>query len=194
MTEQNNILEYEDMNNDMNNKTTQLTINAMLAALCAVFGYISLDFGNLKITFESVPVLMAALMYGPVSGALVGGIGTLIYQILRYGVSATTLLWMLPYIAAGLIAGAYAKKSKFNNTNKQIVFIIAVMEIMIFAVNTAVILIDSLIYGYYSAAYVFGSLGVRFVLCIGKSIVFGIVMPGILKKMSRITHNGRVRA
>ena len=66
-----------------NNSTTQLTINAMLAALCAVLGYVSLEMGNFKLTFESVPVLMAALMYGSVSGALVGGVGTFIYQILR---------------------------------------------------------------------------------------------------------------
>ena len=54
------------MNND---RTVRLTVNAMLAALCACLGYISLDLGNLKITFESLPVLMAGLMFGPASGA-----------------------------------------------------------------------------------------------------------------------------
>ncbi len=167
-----------------------MTLNAMLAALCAVMGYISLDFGNLKITFESLPVIMAALMFGPASGVAVGGIGTLIYQVLRYGFGATTLIWMFPYIAAGITAGIYAKKYNFSNTGMQILFITVVCEILIYILNTGAILIDSLIYGYYSAPYVFGSLGVRLILCIVKSAVFGAVLPGMLKKLSVVTRNG----
>ena len=34
-----------------NTKTRQLALNAVLAAMCAALGYLSLDFGNLKITF-----------------------------------------------------------------------------------------------------------------------------------------------
>ena len=175
------------MNND---RTVRLTVNAMLAALCACLGYISLDLGNLKITFESLPVLMAGLMFGPASGAAVGGIGTFIYQVLRYGITATTPLWMLPYILMGIAAGAYAKKAFFSNTNRQILVITVICEVLVFVINTGVILADSLIYGYYSAPYVFGSLGIRFIICMVKSAAFGAVLPGILKKMARITHNG----
>ena len=63
----------------MKNHTTQLTLNAMLAAVCAVLGYLALDLFTLKVTFESFPVLLAGLMFGPVNGALVGLIGTFIY-------------------------------------------------------------------------------------------------------------------
>lgn len=176
-----------------NSKTIRLTVNSMLAALCAVLGYVSLDFGNLKITFESLPVIMAALMYGPLSGAAVGGVGTLIYQILRYGISMTTLLWILPYVAAGLVAGTFAKRANFNNSNIQIMFIVTLCELLIFVINTFVIYIDSILYGYYSAAYVFGAIGLRLIICVAKSAVFGAIMPGILKKMSRITHNGPMK-
>lgn len=176
-----------------NNSTTQLTINAMLAALCAVLGYVSLEMGNFKLTFESVPVLMAALMYGPVSGALVGGVGTFIYQILRYGITVTTLLWIMPYVMAGFAAGLYARKYNFSNTNKQLMFIIICMELLIFVVNTASLTIDSLVYGYYSPVFIFGTLGLRFVVAIGKGIAFGAVLPGVLKKLSKLTHNGTAR-
>lgn len=179
--------------NRINNSISQLTINAMLAALCAVLGYISLDMGNFKLTFESVPVLMAALMYGPVSGVLVGGIGTFLYQILRYGISATTLLWIMPYVMAGFAAGLYAKKYNFSNTNRQLMFIIIVMEIIIFAVNTGVLVIDSLIYGYYSAPFIFGTLGLRLIVASGKGLVFGMILPGVLKKLSVVTRNGTTR-
>lgn len=178
----------------LNSNTAQLTLNAMLAAMCAVLGYVSLDMGNFKLTFESVPVLLAALMYGPASGALVGGIGTFIYQILRYGISVTTLLWIMPYVMAGFAAGLYAKKYRFSNTSKQLMFIITAAELMIFAVNTLVLLADSLIYGYYSAAFIFGTLGLRFAVALGKGAVFGAVLPTVLKKISVITHNGSARS
>ena len=79
-----------------NSKTKKLAMDSMLAAMCAVLGYLSLDFGNLKITFESVPILLGALLLGPIDGMAIGGVGTLLYQLVRYGVSVTTLLWILP--------------------------------------------------------------------------------------------------
>jgi hypothetical protein len=42
--------------------------------LCAVLGYISLDLGCIKITFESLPVLVAAMLFGSADGMLVGGL------------------------------------------------------------------------------------------------------------------------
>ena len=56
----------------------------MLCAMCAVLGYVALDLGSIKLTFESLPVLLGALLFGPVDGMFIGGIGTLLYQLVRY--------------------------------------------------------------------------------------------------------------
>ena len=176
------------------NSTKQLTVNALLAALCAVLGYVALDIGSFKLTFESIPVLMAGLMYGPISGSLVGAVGTLIYQLLRYGMSATTFLWILPYVLAGAISGAYAKKADFLNTDKQLHKIIMLMELMIFAINTFVIFIDSIVYSYYSSLYVFGMIPIRLIVAVIKGVVFSALIPIALKKLTRITHSRSVRS
>ena len=97
-----------------NTKTRQLALNAVLAAMCAALGYLSLDFGNLKITFESVPILIGALLFGGLDGAAIGAVGTLIYQLLRYGVTVTTPLWILPYVLCGLVVGVYARRHDFQ--------------------------------------------------------------------------------
>ena len=68
--------------------TRQMALDAVLAAVCAVLGYYGPDLGNMKITFEGLPVILAALLCSPLDGAAVGGIGTLLYQLLRYGVTA----------------------------------------------------------------------------------------------------------
>ena len=169
----------------MTKNTKQLTINAMMAAMCAVLGYISLDMGNLKVTFESLPILISALLFGPVDGMIVGGMGTLIYQLLKYGVSATTLLWMAPYIICGLIAGFYAKKKNFSLTNGQIMMIVVLNELLITALNTGVLYIDSKLYGYYSSAFIFGSLVPRIAICVGKAVAFGLVLPALTKAARR---------
>ena len=100
-------------------KTKRIAIDGIMAALYVVLGFISLDLGMVKISVEELPVMLAGLMLGPVDGMIVGGLGTLICQLIRYGVSATTILWMLPYIACGLVCGLCAKKSNYYNTGKQ---------------------------------------------------------------------------
>ncbi len=165
--------------------TRKLAVNALLAAMCAVLGAISLDFGNLKVTFESLPVLVAALLFGPIDGLAVGGIGTLLYQVLRYGVTATTALWILPYILCGLLTGLYAKKRAYTLSTKQMAFIMFAMSIMIFALNTLVLYIDSKIYGYYSAVFIFGSMVPRVLICLAKAAVFTAIMPPLLRAAKR---------
>jgi len=165
--------------------TRQLAFDAMLAAMCAVLGYISLDMGNMKITFESLPILLGALLFGPVDGFLIGLVGTGIYQILRYGVTATTVLWMLPYMVCGLLVGLYAKKRDFELTGIQVMLIVIANELLITILNTGVMYIDSKIYGYYSFAYIFGSTIIRLVICVVKATAFALILPVLVKAVRK---------
>lgn len=171
--------------------TKKLAVNALLAAMCAVLGAISLDMGNLKITFESLPVLIAALLFGPVDGLAVGGIGTLLYQVLRYGVTATTLLWILPYVLCGLFVGLYAKKNGFRLSGKQLGLAVFASSVMILVLNTAVLYLDSKIYGYYSPVFIFGSLVPRILICLVKAAAFTAVLPTLLRAAEGALHLGR---
>ena len=142
--------------------------------------------------------MLAALMFGPVDGMLVGGIGTLIYQLLRYGITATTPLWILPYVACGLVVGIWAKKRHFDvglrttmspRLRTEIVAAVAVAEFIIFVLNTFSLYVDSHIYGYYSPAFIFGAVGIRLIICVLKSVVFGLALPELATaiKNSRLT-------
>ncbi len=165
--------------------TRKLAADAVLAAMCAVLGALSLDFGNLKITFESLPVLLAALAFGPLDGLAVGGIGTLIYQLLRYGVSVTTPLWILPYALCGLLVGLYAKKLGFVFSGKQLAWAVFLSSLLIFVLNTGVLWLDSIVYGYYSAVYIFGSFVPRLLICLVKAAAFTAVLPTLLRSANR---------
>ena len=166
-------------------KTKQLAFDAMFAAMTAVLSYLALDLGNLKITFEGLPLIVGALLFGPVDGFLIGAVGTFISQLLKYGITITTPLWIAPYAISGLFLGFLAKKTNFNSTKLQLLIFIIINELMVTALNTLVMYIDAKLYGYYTPQYIFGSLVVRIILSAAKGIVYGILVPVILKALHR---------
>lgn len=166
-------------------KTRQLTIDAMLCAVCAVLGYVALDLGNIKITFESLPILLGGLLFGPLDGMLIGGMGTLIYQLIRYGVSATTLLWIMPYVVCGLVVGGWARVRQFQLSRRETLLLTIAAELSVTALNTIPIYVDSKLYGYYFPGIILGALTLRLVICVVKAAAFGAVLPTLTEAVRR---------
>ena len=99
-------------------KTKQMAYDAILTAMCVVLGLVSLDFGKLKITFEDLPILLGAALFGPWDGMIIGVLGTSIYQMLRFGADPTLPLWVIPLMVGGLVAGMLAKRSNYSLEGK----------------------------------------------------------------------------
>ena len=173
-------------------RTQQLVTDALLAAMCVVLGFMSIRIGNImKVSLEDFPVILAALMYGPSDGIIVAAIGIFLYQLLSFGITATTALWILPFVVVGGLAGLYARKFNFNNNPKQILIIFLICEVLICLLNTAAIYADSKIFGYYYPTIITGMIAIRMVTAIGKGIVLGLISPPILRTLSKVTGNGR---
>lgn len=168
-----------------NSKTKKLAMDSMLAAMCAVLGYLSLDFGSLKITFESVPILLGALLLGPIDGMAIGGVGTLLYQLVRYGVSVTTPLWILPYVLCGLVVGLGAARRGFQLSRRQSAALIIGGELLITLLNTVTLYIDSRVYGYYYPGFILAPLALRVAICVGKAAVFSVLLPQLAGSVGR---------
>ncbi len=169
-----------------NEKTKRLVINAMFVALCTVLGYQAIDAGSIKFTLESFPVMLGALLFGPADGAIIGGLGSLISQLLKYGVTLTTPLWILPYVVCGLVAGIFAKRRNFEMSRSYVLMLTVICELLITLINTGSLYLDSKIYGYYHPALIVGMLVPRFLVCIGKSLAFGLLMPGLLGVIRKV--------
>lgn len=166
----------------------------MLAAMCAVLGAISIDLGNIKITLESVPIILCALMFSPLDAAAVGLVGTFIYQILRYGISVTTALWILPYMVCGLVVGIYAAKRQHKLSLSQTVTIVVIAELIITTLNTGTLYVDSKVYGYYNETLITGMVAIRYAVCIVKAVAVGAVMPTLVKLLQRLITDRRAEA
>ena len=172
-------------------RTQQLVTDAMLAAMAVALGYMSIRIGNImKISLEDFPVIFAALMFGPLDGMIVAGIGILIYQLLSYGITATTVLWIIPFVVAGAVAGLYAKRAGFNNSRKELIIIFIACELIIWALNSGAIYADAKIFGYYYPGIVSGMLLIRLGTAVAKGIVLGVVSQPVLKALSKYTGNG----
>lgn len=142
---------------------------AMLAALSFLLNMMQIQLpGNLRITFDSLPVVVAALLFGPVEATLAAMIGEFFTQLLSpYGITATTLLWLIPPALRGLTIGlvAWGLRGTDRPLHTRIPLCYGVClaaGVLTTAANTAVIWLDSVLYGYYTFALVFGSALIRF--------------------------------
>lgn len=117
---------------------------------------------------------------------LIGGIGTFIYQVLLsgYGISATTVLWILPYVSCGLMDGLCA--ARMGRGRGGVFFMLLLSELCITLLNTFALYVDSKIYAYYSPAFVFGTLALRLFLCLVRALVYTALMPPLLGSLKKV--------
>lgn len=159
----------------------KLVYDALLAAMYFALSFISIKLGFMKISVSGLPVLVGAMLFGPLDGFLIGLVGAFLEQLVSFGVTATTLLWILPVAVRGLLAGLYAKRKGFALSQWQMIFITVVTALALTVMNTVAMYLDSIIYGYYSYAYVFGALILRFATGVVTAVIFALIIPPLLK-------------
>lgn len=157
-------------------KLRKMVLCAALVALFVVLGRFSLNLKVFKLTFSSLPVVVAGLTFGPVYGAVVGLLGEFLGQMIgEYGLMITTPMWMLPVGLRGFLVGLYSQKHGFVLTYRQTVLCMILSSTAVSLVNTPLIYLDSKIYGYYSFAAVFGGTIARFVTGIAVAAILSTV-------------------
>lgn len=168
---------------------SRLAFNAVLIAVYVVLTFLVIPIGGLKITFEHFPVILCAVLFGPVDAMLVGGVGELLNQLTSYGFTPTTLLWVLPIVFRGLSVGICAKLLKnqmsplaIMKVKVPIVFymVSVITGICSSCLNTYALYVDSKMFGYYNYAMVFGALLVRILLGVATSILIGVCIKTVL--------------
>ena len=164
----------------------RLVYDALLIALCTVLGlYLSWDLRVFKITFENLPVIIGAVLFGPIDGMLIGGIGTLLYQLLKYGLDATTILWIIPYIVSGLFVGFAAKKKNFDLKPWEMILLLIANGLIVTGLNTAGLFIAYQYVYKLPLESVIAMIPTRIVTNIVKGVMFAIIVPLLVKGLKR---------
>ena len=172
-----------------NNKNTafstrRLALNAVMIALYIALSTLAIPLGGLKLTVEHLPVIITAVLFGPLDALLVGGLGELINQMLTFGFTPTTILWMAPAMFRGLSMGLCAKYlAKYAGLNAVIekklpiafLVICVISGLICSLLNTFTLYVDSKMFGYYSYAMVFGVLWVRLATSAVSSVLMAVV-------------------
>ena len=173
-------------------KAKRIVTTAMLIAMYVVLSLFSINLGNMKITLDSLPIIVGAALLGPLDGFLIGFFGSFLNQLLTFGLTPTTIIWVLAAAIRGLLIGLYAKHCHFDMSFLQTQIITISTALIVTALNTGALYLDSKIYGYYSFAFVFGAVIPRIFTGILTAIVFGSILPYIVKPVKKFLGMKRV--
>ena len=174
----------------MNKTTENICLCSLLASLYCVLDYVAVVLnspfaGTMKISISGIAVIIAAAYCGPLWGAATGFIGALLGQMMTYGFTATTILWVLPATFRGLIFGLLFILIKKSLNPLMLLIPTLISSAIVTAINTFVMYIDAKIYKY--PVHLFGLyLANRLLAAAIISVVFALVLPPILKLTSKV--------
>lgn len=132
-------------------KMVMITILSVLAIVLQLFSnYV--QFGPVSITLSLIPIVVGAILYGPVAGFIIGSVCGLIVFIAPgtiglfwpYGVFITFLVCVLKMGFAGLVSGLLYKL--FASKSKK--FAVAISSIIVPLVNTGLFAIAAYLFYY----------------------------------------------
>ena len=173
----------------------RMALNALMVAMYIVLStFLAINLGGLKLTFEPLPVVMSAVLFGPVDAILVGFLGEFLNQMLTFGFTPTTLLWVAPIVVRGAIIGlvcsALKKKNGFaylKNMKKAALFmaVCIVAGIIHSLINTLALYVDSKMFGYYQYHMVFGVLAIRIITGVISSVIMTVITLPLVAALRR---------
>lgn len=163
---------------------------AVMAALYLPLARMAIEIGTLKLSFGSLPVTVLAMLAGPVEAVAAAAIGEFLKQLLSYGFTATTLLWVIPPVLRGLLIGLAA--SRLARTGRRleertaVCYAVGVGAALVTTlVNSLILWADSVLYGYYLPGYVLGNLALRLAVGVITAVLVAMVSMPMVKLLRR---------
>ena len=113
----------------------RLTLGAMLAAMSVVIGMFCKSFLNFggglwRVTFENLPIILAGVFLGPITGGMVGIVSDLTSYLLSPQIYPPNLIVTLGAFTVGLVSGLMARFVVRERGTKQIALSAAVAHII----------------------------------------------------------------
>lgn len=164
----------------------RLAFNALFIAMFVALSLFSVEIMGVKITFDALPVVIAAVLFGPWDAFLVGFLGAALEQLLHYGITVTTLLWILPPAIRGLMVGFGVRRWRLW----QYYFVCLGAGLLTSCLNTLVYYIDSILFDYYQYALIFGVFFLRLVLGLATAAITATVALPIIAALKKLGKGG----
>ena len=171
------------------NNIKMICLAGVMAALYVCLDFlavsVSAPFGNnLKISIIGLPVIIVAVFCGPWWGAATGFIGAFIGQLISYGIGPTTILWVIPAVARGILMGYLFRAFKKSTKPGIIAIETCISSLVVTLLNTGALLLDNMMYGYTTYYAIFVAIPMRLVAGILTALVFSLMLPTILDSLN----------
>lgn len=167
-------------------KTQTLVLSSLLMAMHIVLSFFTITLPIMKINLSGLPIIVGGFLFGPMIGTLVGLLGSLLYQILSYGLMSTTILWIIPHAVRGFIVGFWAKMRNYKLVKMETVVVIIISSVTATILNTIGMYIDGIVWGYEVAA--FASIGLRLANSVITSIIYVLIVIPLMKPLRKYFH------
>lgn len=176
-------------------KTRRIAVDGMLAALyfalSALIVNLRFPLGDLQVRFTALALITAALLFSTFDACAVALIGELLYQLLFFGLSATTPVWLLPPVLHALLLGLSAAwiRRRVSAPRQNAAFFAAclVCGLLNAVFNTAALYVDSHVFGYYRADTFF----VMALIRLGVGVLTAALTAGIAIPLVRLLQKSR---
>ncbi len=175
----------------------RIAIDAMLTALYFALSYFSIPIGGIEISLASFPVVLSALVFGPLDSAFVALLGEFLDQVLKYGVTLTTAFWIIPPMLRGLTIGLFAfffaKRGRRLEENLFAYILVAILGAFLTSGgNTLASYLDSLVYDY-PLALVYVMMAIRFAVGMITAIIIALACRPLAKVIRGLESQGLTR-
>ena len=172
-------------------KTRRMCYAALLAAMYVPLAlYVAVQVGNVRISFGSLPVVVAALLFGPVDAVVVAMVGEFFKQILTYGVTYTTVRYLIPPALRGLVVGLGAvlilRRGQRLEDRRALCYAVCIAAALCTTVgNTLVNWLDSVLMGYYFPGLILGDLVWRLLVGMVNAVVMASLAIPLVRVLRR---------
>lgn len=168
-------------------KTKRLVTDALCAAIYVVLAnLVGLNLGPMKLSLDGFPILLSAVLFGPIDGFIIGFLGNFISQMLGpYGLSATTVLWALPPAVLGLFVGIGAKKLGERTLRVKAIGLLVFFGLLVdTTLTTGVMWVDCLVYQYSFVTYA-PYIVWRYAADVIKAVIYALLLPPVARAIGK---------
>ncbi len=171
-------------------KTRRMCYSALLAAMYVPLSlYVAVQVGNVRISFGSLPVVVAALLFGPVDAVAAAMVGEFFKQLLTYGVTYTTVLYLIPPALRGLVVGLGALgllslRGRRLEERRMLCYAVCIAAAVCTTLgNTLVNWLDSVLMGYYFPGLILGDFAWRLIVGMINAVVMSSLAIPLVKAL-----------